>query len=640
MKFKITEQKSDNKIIMRGNAAGHEYTVYPDFISRDGKPYIYKMGEFHYSRYPECDWKKELMKMKAGGIDIVASYVLWNHHEEHEGEFNFSGRCNIREFIDICEKLKMPFFLRIGPWAHGEARWGGFPDWLVEKGFKLRSTDEGYIKYVRRLFEKIYEQVGSSKNIIGIQVENELTKDPDYLELIRKMLLDIGFEAPLWTATAWGRAKLPEKLLPMFGGYPEAPWEGHTNKLAPNPNYFFSYIREDGLIGSDMLGKSDEVVTDKYAGKYPFLTCELGGGNQCTYQRRPVFNATDISALAVCKLGSGANGLGYYMYHGGVNPVYRDKNGKLVTFQECKCTQGSDYPIVSYDFQAPLGDCGQMRDSYFALCEIHRFVDTVGENLALMKCFLPNEIPSDLADTKTPRVALRSDGKSGFVFYNNHIYGEVLSAKSTQLEIDLQDKKITIPLDIPADSCGMFPFEFKIGEETVKYVKAMPIECTDERVVFLPLCGIEPTVCFNDGKIKKLSEVESIGGVKVKIAHHMTRSNSVMPKLEVTKKPNQLDFEAFEHITRVKLQDQTSEYEVEVPDKTEYLCVKVEGDIAVAYSMPDKRLLSDHYCDGDDWYIDVRGVKTVRIKIQPLTSDVYAPNLGGKLPNLKVMVKK
>lgn len=604
---------------MQGNAAGHEYTVHPDHIARDGKPYIYKMGEIHYSRVPDCDWRRELMKMKAGGIDIAASYVIWNHHEYEEGNFNFSGRCDIRKFVDTCEDLKMPFFLRIGPWAHGEVRWGGFPDWLVEKGYKLRTTDERYIKYVRRFFEKLYEQLKTSNNIVGIQVENELTNSPEYLELLRNILVDIGFKAPIWTATAWGRANLPEGLNPMFGGYPEAPWEGHTNKLAPNPNYFFSYIREDGLIGSDMLGKIDEVVVDKYAGKYPFLTCELGGGNQNTYQRRPLFNADDIAALAVCKLGSGANGLGYYMYHGGVNPVFRDENGKLVTFQECRSTSGSDYPIISYDFQSPLGDCGQIRESFIALAEIHRFVDAVGEMLAPMKCYLPSdEIPADLADIDTARVAVRSDGECGFVFYNNHIHADILTEKHTELKLSLQDGELVIPLDIPTDSYGIFPFNFKIGGETVRYVKAMPVEYSDDSVKFIPLKGVEPVICLSDGKVYPLADIKMIGRAKVELVHSMTFSNDDMTEIECEKKENVLTFEAFGHITRSILEDHTSEYEFSVPQGVETLCVKAVGNIAAAYSMPDRRLISDHYLDGDQWYIDVRGVSTVRIKIQPL----------------------
>ena len=116
-----------------GVCLGHEYAVNDRYMLRDGKPYLYRMGELHFSRVPKGDWETELLKMKAGGIDIVASYLFWNHHEEIEGEFVFEGDCDLRAFCALCRRLDMPFFLRIGPWAHGEARHGGFPDWLLEK---------------------------------------------------------------------------------------------------------------------------------------------------------------------------------------------------------------------------------------------------------------------------------------------------------------------------------------------------------------------------------------------------------------------------------------------------------------------------------------------------------------------------
>src|SRR5678815_3505587 len=37
----------------------------------NGKRWTPVMGEFHFTRYPENEWREELLKMKAGGIDIV-----------------------------------------------------------------------------------------------------------------------------------------------------------------------------------------------------------------------------------------------------------------------------------------------------------------------------------------------------------------------------------------------------------------------------------------------------------------------------------------------------------------------------------------------------------------------------------------
>lgn len=53
-------------------------------------------------------------------------------------------------------------------------------------------------------------------------------------------------------------------------------------------------------------------------------------------------------------LGAGANLIGYYMYHGGVNP-----DGKYSTLQESKATgYANDLPVKSYDFQTCLRENG------------------------------------------------------------------------------------------------------------------------------------------------------------------------------------------------------------------------------------------------------------------------------------------
>jgi hypothetical protein len=68
---------------------GTTLTLDNDSFLLDGKPWTPVMGEFHYSRYPENEWREELLKMKAGGVDIVATYVFWIHHEERERVNNY-----------------------------------------------------------------------------------------------------------------------------------------------------------------------------------------------------------------------------------------------------------------------------------------------------------------------------------------------------------------------------------------------------------------------------------------------------------------------------------------------------------------------------------------------------------------------
>jgi beta-galactosidase GanA len=89
---------------------------------------------------PESEWEEELLKMKAAGVQIVATYIFWIHQEEVQGQFDWSGQRDLRHFIQLCAKHGLYVYPRLGPWAHGEARNGGFPDWLLTLGPTRRNT--------------------------------------------------------------------------------------------------------------------------------------------------------------------------------------------------------------------------------------------------------------------------------------------------------------------------------------------------------------------------------------------------------------------------------------------------------------------------------------------------------------------
>src|ERR1017187_3601307 len=104
------------------NPAGHEIGVNSRSLLFDGQPVFPVMGEFHYSRCPQAEWREELVKMKAGGVDIVATYVFWIHHEEIEGQWNWSGQRDLKKFLQTCNELGLKAVVRCGPWCHGDLR--------------------------------------------------------------------------------------------------------------------------------------------------------------------------------------------------------------------------------------------------------------------------------------------------------------------------------------------------------------------------------------------------------------------------------------------------------------------------------------------------------------------------------------
>lgn len=486
------------------NPAGERIDVTSLYITRDGKPIIPVTGEFHYSRCAREDWYDELCKMKAGGITLVSTYVFWIYHEEIEGVFDFSGDNDVRAFILECKKAGLEVVLRIGPWAHGECRNGGYPDWLLAKPFKLRENNPQYLEKVTVLYEKIAEQVQGlfyrdGGNIIAVQLENELTNDAEHLAKLKELAIACGMIAPLYTVTGWNAvsgAKIPvDEVVPVFGGYCEAPWEEHMNPLRPSPHYFFTGMRNDTGIGADLLprGSEEDGEWQLPYERYPFATCELGGGLQVTHHRRPIIREMDIYAISLVKLGDGNNLIGYYMYHGGTNQI-----GKLSTFQESKATgYPNDYPILSYDFQTALSEYGEVRGQYRLLNLLHLFVQEWDQTLAPMTR-VEAEHTVKREDTASLRYVMRTDGVSGFVFINHY-------QRLSQLE-DIRGAVIDTgtvtfpPIDVSGEVSFFMPFKMELSGNILNYATAQPLCRQGDTYFFAQIPGIAADYQFENGQ--------------------------------------------------------------------------------------------------------------------------------------------
>lgn len=454
-----------------------KYTFDSKSLLKDGKRWFPVMGEIHFSRCPRQFWKESLMKMKAGGVDIVSTYVFWIHHEEIEGEYDWTGNRDLHAFIKAASECGVKILLRIGPWSHGEARNGGFPDWLLKKGFEVRTNDERYFAEVAKWYKAVYGEVSEfvGSTIIGVQIENEFghcgglydETGEEHMKRLTKMAKDTGFVVDLYTATGWGGARTGG-LLPVMGGYCDAPWDQSTEEIEPSGNYVFTKERNDHNIGSDH-GFGYGITFD--ISKFPYLTAELGGGLQPTAHRRTVATAKDIASVSLVKLGSGCNLLGYYMYHGGTNP-----DGKLTTLQETKATgYPNDLPVKNYDFRAPIREFGEVSDTYRELKLLSYFVHDYGEDLCSLDAVIPEENSLAPSDTEHLRYSYRSDGNRGYLFVNNYVRHQTLSAHKG-VSLSSPDKKTLIrAFDVENGDFFFVPFNMAYGKSVVKSACATPL---------------------------------------------------------------------------------------------------------------------------------------------------------------------
>lgn len=511
------------------------YTYNETHLTQNGQPWLPMMGEIHYSRVPQTEWEESLYKMKAGGVELVSSYAIWLHHEEVEGEYDFTGCRDLRRFVETVQRCGLRLILRLGPWVHGEVRNGGFPDWLLQKPFAPRTNDPEYLACVTVYYNKLFEQViglllKDGGPIIGVQIENEYghagglagEEGEQHMRNLTKIAQNTGFMVPLYTATGWGGA-VTGGLLPVMGGYCDAPWDASLNELEPSGNFLFTPERNDHNIGSD-YGLGHGITFD--TSKFPYLTAELGGGLQVTEHRRTVATADDIAAVTNTKLGSGANLLGYYMYHGGVNPV-----GKRTTLEENRATgYPSNLPVYNYDFRAPLGAYGQITPTWRVLKLYAMFLADFGQELCGMHTEFPADNPANPSDLEHLRHSFRHNGKWGYVFFNRYVrhrtlqpcFGAVMRSEELHLALP--------PVTIQSGAYGFYPVNMPVHGGVIRFAEATPLCKINQTTV---LYGDENGLLDADpgADVLVISRADALCAAKIKLQqeHLLICDSPVLP---------------------------------------------------------------------------------------------------------------
>ena len=469
------------------------YGVNTQYFTKDGKPYTIIAGEMHFSRVPRERWRETLLKMRECGVNTVSNYVFWNYHEEEKNAFDFRGNRDISAFLQICKDINMPCILRIGPWCHGEVIRGGLPK-RINLMVKKRCDHPEYLKEVRDYWQVLYKEVYpflDGKTVIGLQLENEYTGSTEHIRTLRKIAEEIGFKIPFFTMTAWPSGKPDNDFLPMMGGYPDAPWKMGKKALKPNNRFAITPAKTEDEIGADLHKNtlSDEKIYDDV----PYASCETGPGNQVTQHRRPFISEKDGYGVGFAKFASGMNWLGYYMFCGGTNP-----NDRLM--QENRLTgYPNNYPIIDYDFQAPISRYGVCRSHGDRLRLMHLFINEFDNEICTKQACFPEWKSNDPLDTSFLKCSVRVDEQgSGYFFSGTYEKGlQYRDFNDVSVTFEILDKKINLPkINIKADIMFFYPFNIKLGSVHFDYILAQPVAKTTvngETVCYFAECeGIAP----------------------------------------------------------------------------------------------------------------------------------------------------
>lgn len=399
---------------------GHDFRIADGSFLLDGRPFQIISGEMHYARIPREYWRHRLRMARAMGLNTISTYVFWNDHEVRPGVFDFhTGNRDLAEFIRMAQQEGLWVILRPGPYVCAEWEFGGLPSYLLKmRDLQVRSSDPRYLaaanRYVRALAKEIRPLlVTHGGPILMVQVENEygsFGSDSAYKEATRRMLVDAGMDAPLFTADG-------DELFA----------KGGIQGVFPTANGETNY---DTLVAR---------VDRFHGGKGPYMVAEFYPGWLMHWAEPFPATPTDSFLPAYRELLRRGASVNLYMFHGGTNFGFTSG-----------ANYSKQYPIqpstTSYDYDAPLSEAGWPTPKYYALRDVIRSqvsyaIPDVPDSLPVIS-IPPIQLAAtgdlfDLTARVTPAHSAQPlsfedlDQANGFVLYRHHFE----SAASGTLEV-------------------------------------------------------------------------------------------------------------------------------------------------------------------------------------------------------------
>jgi len=344
----------------------------------------------HYTRTPKPLWRDRLIKLKQAGFNTIETYVFWNYHEPVQG---MADMTEFEDFVKLVHEMGLWLIVRVGPYVCAEWDAGGFPHWIIEKQFPLRSADPESIKTSQSWYDHVLpivreNMITKGGPVILIQIENEY----DYWELpsAQKMAYVTSLARMVWKAHI---------NIPIITNWVKQSRDNTDPVMAQIIDTCDFYPRWN--ITREVIPALAELRRQEPTS--PVGIAELQGGwfsqfgGLLSVEQNGV-DAGQFNALTKTVIENAATYLSVYMGHGGTNFDWAARD--LTT---------------TYDYAAPVREAGGLWDKYYATRTVGAFLDRFGSLLARS-----HEAPgAAVSDNPDISVSLRVNGKSGVLFVRN-----------------------------------------------------------------------------------------------------------------------------------------------------------------------------------------------------------------------------
>ena len=349
---------------------------------RNGREHRIVSAAIHYFRvHPEL-WRDRLERLRAMGCNTVECYVAWNFHQPTPGPACFDGWRDVAGFIALAGELGFDVIARPGPYICAEWDLGGLPAWLLaDENVRLRTTDPVYLAAVDQWFDQLIPvladlQATRDGPVVAVQIENEhgsFGADPDYLDHLRKGLIERGIDTLLFTSDG------PQALMLAGGTVPDV--------LA---TVNFGARAAEGFANLRRVRPDDPPVCMEYWNGW------FDHFGEPHHTRTPEDAARSLDEI----LAAGGS-VNFYMGHGGTNfGFWAGANHSGVLSGDA----GYQPTITSYDYDAPVGEAGELTPKF------HLFREVIGRYADLPDAKLPAPPPRMKPQTvAAPQIATLRD---------------------------------------------------------------------------------------------------------------------------------------------------------------------------------------------------------------------------------------
>lgn len=451
-------------------------------------------GAVHYFRMPKPLWRDRLLKVKRASFVALETYVAWNWHERKEGKVDLK---DLDDYLSLAEEMGFYTIVRPGPYICSEWDVGGFPNWLPQKRFPLRTDHPDSIFWSDYWYAKVMpliarHQITKGGRVILVQLENEYDYYglPDdvmhrYLTALYRSAVKHGIEVPLFTC--WTRVarrnedKIMARIFDTCNFYPGWNFEWTADALAK--------LREE----------------EPYS---PLMVTELQGGwfsqfgDTLLPHQRDDLSAEQCNALTKYLIAHGLSALNYYMLFGGTNFGY----------------WGARHITTTYDYAAPIREPGGLWEKYYAVKLIGDFLRCFGADLVRAKP--KHELAS--SENDAVKVYARVHEDHGYLF----VWNPTMEWQKARVSLNLPNgEKVAFdePIILPPRDLKILPVNFTVGSRKVVLttLEVQSIVKVGDRWVMVVYGDVAPDgtpyqILFSDGfelrgYVKNCSEILNVG---------------------------------------------------------------------------------------------------------------------------------